>query len=316
MKSRRILAILVLALSLMVCSAKVAKAEPIGTAFTYQGFLVDNKKPAEGQYDFQFRLFNTDVGDNVVGSNDVNALDVNDGYFALELDFGDGIFTGDKRWLQISTRKSAVGGNYTPLAPRLELTLTPYALYALSAEDANTVDGHDANAFALSNHDHNDRYYTEAELQSSGSADVNWYNLSGVPTGFADGVDDVGGVPLGVIVMWSGSIDDIPEGWALCDGGVHNGVQTPDLRDMFIVGAGNSYDVNDIGGAAFHTLTIAEIPPHTHTESGHGGWPGCACGGDPVGHSQTTQTGSTGDNQPHENRPPFYALAFIMHIGE
>ena len=39
-------------------------------------------------------------------------------------------------------------------------------------------------------------------------------------------------IPSGVIVMWSGSIDSIPEGWALCDG--NNG--TPDLRDRFILG--------------------------------------------------------------------------------
>ncbi|MGJ0848633.1 hypothetical protein ACR77J_18340, partial [Tissierella praeacuta] len=47
------------------------------------------------------------------------------------------------------------------------------------------------------------------------------------------------GVPKGAILMWSGSIANIPEGWALCDG--NNG--TPDLRDRFIVGAGRAYSI-------------------------------------------------------------------------
>ena len=66
-------------------------------------------------------------------------------------------------------------------------------------------------------------------------------------------------VPSGVIVMWSGSIASIPSGWLLCDG--TNG--TPNLRDRFIVGAGNTYAVAASGGSADATL-----PAHTHTFSG------------------------------------------------
>src|SRR5690606_9453998 len=67
----------------------------------------------------------------------------------------------------------------------------------------------------------------------------------------------------GVIVMWSGSADNIPEGWALCDG--TNG--TPDLRDLFIVGAGREYAVGATGGAKEVTLTTAQMPKHSHTGS-------------------------------------------------
>jgi hypothetical protein len=52
------------------------------------------------------------------------------------------------------------------------------------------------------------------------------------------------GVPLGGIIMWSGTIGNIPDGYKLCDG--TNG--TPNLRDRFIVGAGDSYSVNDTVG--------------------------------------------------------------------
>lgn len=155
MKRTKISIILVLALSLMVCPARVNGQEPLTPAFTYQGFLTENGKIVkDDRYDLQFRLFDADVGGNVVGSNDVNDFEVIDGHIAVELDFGGDVFTGDRRWLQISIRKSAVGGNYTPLAPRLELTLTPYALYTLSAEDANTLDGYDANDFTPTGHSH------------------------------------------------------------------------------------------------------------------------------------------------------------------
>jgi hypothetical protein len=45
---------------------------------------------------------------------------------------------------------------------------------------------------ARSDHAHDGRYYTEAELQTSGMANVNWGNLASVPVGFADGIDNVG----------------------------------------------------------------------------------------------------------------------------
>jgi len=62
-------------------------------------------------------------------------------------------------------------------------------------------------------------------------------------------------VPPGMIVMWSGSVDTIPEGWALCDG--TNG--TPNLRDRFIVGAGGRYGVG-AGGYVNKVSASKELP--------------------------------------------------------
>lgn len=83
-------------------------------------------------------------------------------------------------------------------------------------------------------------------------------------------------MPAGIILMWSGNINSIPDGWQLCDGS--NG--TPDLRNRFIVGAGASYNVgnnggsntkntsndgnHDHGGTQGHSLTIGQIPAHGH----------------------------------------------------
>ena len=141
-----------------------------------------------------------------------------------------------------------------------------------------------------------------------------------------------GGLPSGVIVMWSGQVSAIPEGWSLCDG--TNG--TPDLRDKFIVGAGNSYSVGATGGAASVTLSVAQMPSHSHSASASsdGGFEhsaGDRHGSDrPEGplfygmgtiyyegnkelgdHSHAITVNSTGGGQPHENRPPYYSLAFI-----
>jgi microcystin-dependent protein len=125
---------------------------------------------------------------------------------------------------------------------------------------------------------------------------------------FDDMVDQLNiAAPSGVITIWSGSIASIPSGWYLCDG--NN--STPNLRDRFVVGAGSSYAVGDTGGEATHILTIAEMPAHDHVITG-----GTAGGTgfvrrDALNNSNHT-TNQTGSGSAHENRPPYYALAYMM----
>jgi len=69
-------------------------------------------------------------------------------------------------------------------------------------------------------------------------------------------------VPVGLVSMWFGALDSIPTGWALCDGTLANGVQTPDLRDRFIVGAGGSRAPGDTGGQ--ESLDTDPAGGHTH----------------------------------------------------
>jgi microcystin-dependent protein len=146
-----------------------------------------------------------------------------------------------------------------------------------------------------------------------------------------------GTIPIGGIIMWSGTIANIPTGWALCNGS--NG--TPDLRSRFIVGAGTdtqnvwgfnastgsetftnsqtSVGINSTGGIIAHQLIIAELAAHGHsytdrTNEGTGG--GAGGGGANTGTQTLSKTtDSTGGNQYHENRPPYYALAFIMRTS-
>jgi len=118
------------------------------------------------------------------------------------------------------------------------------------------------------------------------------------------------GVPSGVITMWSGAINDIPDGWALCDG--NNG--TPNLQDRFIVGAGNSYTVDDTGGEEEHQLTVDEMPSHTHSTDANTGSADKDSGVSPTGGTSDATIDPTGGDQPHENRPPYYALAYIQKL--
>lgn len=82
-------------------------------------------------------------------------------------------------------------------------------------------------------------------------------------TGLTENVNGLSSklVPSGVILMWSGTADNIPTGWKLCDGS--NG--TPDLRDKFVLGASSTANPGSLGGASSATLTTTEAGGHTHT---------------------------------------------------
>ncbi len=166
----------------------------------------------------------------------------------------------------------------------------------------------------------------------------------------------IGGIPKGGIIMWSGSADDIPNGWGLCDG--TNG--TPDLTNRFVVGASKlgDYSVGDNGGekennlahthkintensmgtnatgSHYHSVSIktseviaegdydkdvedgndkhAASRHHKHWASGNTNWVG--------NHSHVVNSHSHGGftgielSVPVENRPPYYALCFIMKL--
>lgn len=161
-------------------------------------------------------------------------------------------------------------------------------------------------------------------------------------TSVAYALQSDGGVPVGSIIMWSGTT--IPTGWALCDGTP----PTPNLRDKFIVGAGSTkYPIGMTGGEETHVLSQNEMPSHTHIQNAHShgvndpshrhttGSDGAVAssaigfaGANKISRTALTDAAATGVtingftavnqntglNAAHENRPPFYALAFIMKI--
>jgi hypothetical protein len=158
---------MVLATGLAVCLAQFTWAAPMGTAYTYQGRLIEGDEAGDGLYDFAFKLFDDPCTGTQQGSTFIiDDLDVIDGYFTAELDFG-AAFDGNARWLEIDVRSGASVGPYTTLIPRQEVTPTPYALYAQKAQDANTVDGLHGTDLAPIIHSHNASSITSGTLSTS-----------------------------------------------------------------------------------------------------------------------------------------------------
>jgi len=109
-------------------AAESAKA-PVGTGFTYQGHLEFDGSPADGDYDFEFALYDQAITGTQIGFTiTLDNISINEGFFSVELDFGTGAFGGGERWLQINVRPGSSAGVYTFLSPRQEITPAPYAL--------------------------------------------------------------------------------------------------------------------------------------------------------------------------------------------
>ena len=105
----------------------VSQGTALNTAFTYQGRLLKNNSPVSSTCDFRFSLWDAQSGGSQVGSTVTKSgINVKDGYFSAELDFGDNAFTGDARYLQVEVQCSGES-SYTNLG-RVTLNGTPYAL--------------------------------------------------------------------------------------------------------------------------------------------------------------------------------------------
>jgi len=146
-------------------------------------------------------------------------------------------------------------------------------------------------------------------------------------------------IPRGVIVMWSGTT--APAGWALCNGS--DG--TPDLSGRFIVGYNpndGDYGFNKVGntgGAYYVKLTSGQMPSHQHNVTANQSWDRVGVDldkgqvfistpnyqylyGSTDGYiksnagsfSLNINSSWAGNNEYHENRPPYYVLAYIMKL--
>lgn len=142
----------------------------------------------------------------------------------------------------------------------------------------------------------------------------------------------------GFIYPLAGSV--IPEGFLLCDGaeykrtdfpelfvaigtiyGSGDGSTTfnvPNLQTRVPVGSGSGYELGTTGGEATHTLTVDEMPSHTHSSQGYamvndsGDWSALISNG-----QATTQTVNvTGGSQPHNNMQPYTVVNYIIATGK
>jgi len=110
----------------------------------------------------------------------------------------------------------------------------------------------------------------------------------------------------GAIILWSGSIVNIPAGYALCDG--TNG--TPDLTDKFVYGAGGALAPGASGGSAVHNH---DFTTDGHDHSLNDGDPLVAAGGGSFDFFVNNQT-DTGTTDNGSTIPPYLSLAYIMFL--
>ena len=257
-----------------------------------------------------------------------------------DLTFGNATFTGDINLDEITCRNANVTGIAT-VGTSLYVQGKLFdgdgdfgtAGQLLSSDgtdtvwiDANTTSVANANNVGTNENSTNaDQFVTFVE-NSSGNNPIRVdaglkYNPStnrltaGSYAGDGSALTGIESFITGMIILWSGAADAIPSGFVLCDG--NN--STPNLSGRFVVGydASNSdYDVNDTGGSESVTLTLNQIPAHTHNinlavRSFYQEPRNFGVGTDGSANN-SEDTGSTGGGQSHENRPPYYALCYIM----
>lgn len=150
------------------------------------------------------------------------------------------------------------------------------------------------------------------------------------------GGSEVVPVPVGGIIIWTKPELPDNEHWAVCDGSTNKNYigKLPDLRARFVVGvnpANADYELNATGGAETVTLTTDQIPGHRHYYAGDDELEGiettldCTSSAGSTdkhydadskmsGKSKVYKTSSTGGGKSHENRPPYYALYYIMRV--
>lgn len=279
--SKKILALIFLVFSFQFVFADVPNE------IRYNGKLKEYRVEVNATKTMNFKIYNQLAGGTAKWESGNQSVVVSSGIFSVvlnpEIDWRQKDFYLE---IEIENKK---------LEPREKLTSVPYSLHSNTTESATVEE--DSEFFVTVGSD------KKFIVDSSGVKAI-------------AGTTEYFMVPKGSIVIWSGSVNDIPAGWVLCDG--TNG--TPDLRDRFILGAGRNYAVDTTGGESEHVLTVAEMPKHTHNfaayaYNGDSSGSGALTGGSNKGsidgqYSGTTE--ETGSALAHNNMPPYYALCYIM----
>ena len=252
----------------------------------YNGKLKEYRTEVNATKSMNFKIYGQLSGGTAKWESGSKSVVVSSGIFSVVLN-PDIDWRGKDYYLEIEVDSKK-------LEPREKLTAVPYSLHSNTTESAVVKQNAEFSVTVG-----NDKKFV---VDSDGAKTV-------------IGSTEYFMVPKGGIIIWSGSVNDIPAGWVLCDG--TNG--TPDLRDRFVLGAGRNYTVDSTGGEATHTLTIDEMPSHSHSYTSPLIGSGGVAGGNhyvpevymkPSNNSASTV--ESGNSQPHNNMPPYYSLCYIM----
>ena len=182
--------------------------------YTYQGRLEDADTPVTGVVDVRIDLHEVETGGTLLSTHTALGVAVLDGLFSVRVPIEANVLDGSDRWLEISIANPA-GSGFVTLSPRQKLTQAPIASVA---ERANEAD------FAL---------VADAAIEAQALANpLPWTQLSGVPAGFADGVDNVGGDGNSLDAADGSPVDAV---FVDASGRVGMGTTTP-LTDLHVKG--------------------------------------------------------------------------------
>jgi len=125
----------VLTLGMLTFQSNEVSGAVIESGFSYQGRLYEQGVPAGGVYQMQFVLVDSETGGTpLANALTNNAVLVTNGIFQVKLNFGQGVWNGDKRWLEIGVRTNAAV-NFSIMSPRQPIVPVPYDNYASRAAE-------------------------------------------------------------------------------------------------------------------------------------------------------------------------------------
>lgn len=340
-----------------------AAAATAATSFSYQGTLRDanGNVLSERNKTITFKLYNDPTADDPLWTNEIAVLLDDEGLFNVELSDSAGGMVPETRLEDVlaenATRTLYIGltvsGSSGEIRPRQKILPVPVASFAQNVACANgdfSVSGITTLSGPVnvqSNVTVDARTIVRSLTVDDGATITGGTTVNGslsisdenVGLALAAGTPfTIGGVnaaiPKGVIVMWSGSAANVPAGWALCDG--QDG--RPDLRGRFILGAGTPSNADlakqfsdagvalaehNAGGEVRHTLSVDEMPSHSHSMTLYGADLNASWDNDNYfyttfakysGNKNTPGTSSAGGGKPHNNMPPFFTLCYIIKL--
>lgn len=303
--------------------------------FAYQGVLRDAQGLALSQksHTVEFRLYDQPAGGEVLWGRSYPVLLDDAGLFNVALSDEGGAALSDGSPTNGLAKALAenvglslylgltVAGSEAEISPRQKLLAVPVATKALDVSSASgnlSVAGEVRAGTAKSKGD-----VSPSSARMTQDANIGGKLVVGGEVVRSNGNAAFGTFPVGAIVLWSGAASNIPDGWRLCDGTYG----TPNLRGRFVVGYdaddGDHNTIGNNGGEKTHKLTVSEMPSHYHSITMWGGdiaddWKkqnNLYLTHDKWSDQHNNRDfSSVGGDQPHENRPPYYVLCYIMRV--
>lgn len=240
-----------------------------------------------------------------ISTNTTNITGLDTRVTALETNVTDLSSSVDTNTTDITTLKTDVSTNTTDISTLSTKVTTNTTNISTNTTDIKNID---TRVTKLENKVADKSDYKDLKTK----VDTNTNDITNIKNEIKNLQDSM---PIGSIIMFNGKAEEIPSGWAICDG--TNG--TPNLIDRFILA---STYCGGTGGASQITLSVSQLPPHRHRLKKC--WYGKSDNADDrqvvrwdgsVSTNDQILTEETGFGLPINIMPPYYRLIYIMKVG-